>query len=112
MAGLFICQSSIWYPGQILDYDFLEKKDGKDRGLRIKDRGSNEKKPSKVTEICDRPTRLPLLLLFRLIYIAKFVSSLRVHVFAFEELNTKLSVNVFLTCMIYCDAGPSSDSRR
>ena len=47
-----------------------------DRGSRIEDRGSNEKKDNKITEICDRPARLLLLLLFRFIYIARFVSSL------------------------------------
>ena len=34
------------------------------------------KKKDKITEICDRPARLLLLLLFRLIYISRFFSSL------------------------------------
>ena len=63
-------------------------------------------------KISDRPARLQLhanvysdlclkrlLFLFRLIIIARFVSSLGV--FAFEEPDTKLSVNVFPTLMIY-----------
>ena len=45
-----------------------------------------------------------MLLLFRLIYIARFVLSL--YVFVFERQNTKLSVNVFLSCIIYCDVEP------
>ena len=60
---------------------------------------------SRCTLMCFSDLCLKRLLLFRLIYIARFVLHLRV--FAFEELNTKLFVNVFLTCMICFDAGPA-----
>ena len=77
------------------NWGFLENQDW---GSLIED----QKKPNKISEICDRPAQLLLLLLFRLIYIARFVSSLSV--FAFEGQNTKLSVNVFLTCITHYDA--------
>ena len=35
--------------------------------------------------------------------------SLQVHVFAFEEHNMKFTMNMLLTCILYCDAKSGCD---
>ena len=51
---------------------FLENQDRRS-GSTIGDQGSSEITNNTITEIFDRPAQLLLLLLFRLIYIARFV---------------------------------------
>ena len=57
------------------------------------------------SEICD-----VFMSLLQLISTARYVVlSLQVHVFAFEEHNMKFTMNMLLTCILYCDAKSGCD---